>query len=196
MGCASSGLRPISEAPRSDALSNVTGEQLYQHGLALAQHGDLVRAEQYLSASIKRGYPEEQALPALMRVCLSANHLGAALQYALPYLRLHPEDAELRFVVSSVQLALGNPDLARKELDRVIEQKPEHAGAHYLRGVVARDHFDDADAAARDFERYVALEQDGLHSAEVKAWLREHREQADAPPRMAAPAPRRIEVTR
>lgn len=179
-GAAARDASTLHAAPDEDPLANVEAAQLFHDGEALAARGDLVRAEQYLAAAIRHGYPQERVLPVLLRVCLSSSRLGAALQHATPYLRLHPSDYRLRWVVASVLIGLGRYDQARVELLRVLTNAPEHAEAHYLLGLLLRDHYNDDDAAAPHFEAHLRLAADGLHGAEVAAWLRERLQLAQA----------------
>ena len=72
--CAEGPARPTSPTP-GDAIRNVPADELYRRGIALGHAGDLIRAEQYLAAAIDRGYPAEQALPPLLRVCVASSHM-------------------------------------------------------------------------------------------------------------------------
>jgi tetratricopeptide (TPR) repeat protein len=173
LGACAASTPPTQTAQSVDPLENVQATQLFHDGQVLASRGDLVRAEQYIAAAIRQGYPQERALPLLLRVCISSSRLSAALHHATPYLRLHPEDHRLRWVVASVLIGLGHYDRARLELLRVLSSVPEHAEAHYLLGVLLRDEYGDEDAAKPHFEAHLRLARDGLHGAEVAAWLRE-----------------------
>jgi tetratricopeptide (TPR) repeat protein len=161
-----------SRDPSVDALDRVPPEQLYQRGELLSRSGDLLRAEQYVSAAVARGYPERAALPLLLRVCVASSRFGLALQHAAPYLQHHPDDYRLRYLVAAVQLGMNRVDAAQRELERVLRDAPDYADAHYLLGVILRDHGDEAGAAAH-FDAQQRLDPDGLHGAEVAAWLRE-----------------------
>lgn len=174
-GCA--GSTAGRETVSADPLAKIEAEHLFRDGQTLAARGDLIRAEQYLAAAIRNGYPAERALPTLMRVCIASSRLGAALQHASPQLQLHPEDHQLRFLVASVLVGLGRHDEAQRELERVITGKPDHAEAHYMLGLLLRDHYGDEDRAAAHFEQHQEHAQHSLHGAEVAAWLSE-REQA------------------
>ena len=121
-----------------------------------------------------------------MRVCIASSRLGAALQHATPELRLHPENHQLRFLVASVLVGLNRHDEARRELMRVLAASNDHADAHYLLGLLLRDHYGDADAAAVHFAEHQRLAHDGLHGAEVAAWLSE-RERAVEPGELVEP---------
>jgi tetratricopeptide (TPR) repeat protein len=174
--CASSNMASGGTTPAPDPLQTVPADQLFAHGEQLAAQGDAVRAEQYLSAAMQRGFPAQRVLPLLLRVCLVSSRLGAALQYAAPYLQLHPEDHHLRYLVATVQLGLSRTHEAQRELQRILREAPDYADAHYLLGVILRDYEHDAVAAAAQFQRHQELDPSGLHALEVAAWLREHAE--------------------
>lgn len=182
--------------PGADPLADIPAEQLFSQGQQLARQGDLLRAEEYLSAALQRGHPPAQTLPVLLKVCLAASRLGAALNYAQPYLQLHPDDYPLRYLVAAVQFGLSRPEQAARELRRVVQQQPDFAQAHYLLAVILRDHAHDLDAATRHFLRHQALDPRGLHGAEVAAWLEENASHDAAPagalagPRTSAARPR------
>jgi hypothetical protein len=178
-GGACAGTQRAQSTVSSDPLASIEAEQLFSDGQTLAAHGDLIRAEQYIAASIRKGYPERRALPTLMRVCIASSRLGSALQHATPYLRLHPEDHQLRFLVASVLIGLSRYDEARSD--------GEHADAHYLLGLLLRDHYGDADGAALHFTEHQRLAHDTLHGAEVAAWLSE-RERAETGAEVPEPA--------
>jgi tetratricopeptide (TPR) repeat protein len=158
----------------TDPLERIQPAELFRQGEELARGGDPIRAEQYLSTAVQRGFPARQALPLLLRVCIASSRLGAALQYATPYLKLHPDDYHLRYLVAAVQLGLGRPAEARQELIRVLRDAPDYADARYLLGVILRDNSGDSDGAAEQFAAHQRLNAQGLHGAEVAAWLREH----------------------
>ncbi|HJL19176.1 MAG TPA: tetratricopeptide repeat protein, partial [Sandaracinaceae bacterium LLY-WYZ-13_1] len=155
-----------------DPLDTISAEELYARGAELARVGDFVRAEQYLAASIERGYPESEAMPALMHVCVQASRLVAALEYAEPYLARHPNEWTLRMLVASIHMGLEHPERARRELERVLETAPEEpAQAHYFLGVLYRDELGDEQAAAGHFRRYLAIAPEGEHRDEARAGL-------------------------
>jgi tetratricopeptide (TPR) repeat protein len=177
-------------AINADPLERIEPAELFRQAEELAREGDPIRAEQYLSTAVQRGFPARRALPLLLRVCIASSRLGAALQYASPYLRLHPDDYHLRYLVAAVQLGLGRPAEARQELLRVLRDAPDYADARYLLGVVLRDHSGDSDGAAEQFAAHQRLNAQGLHGAEVAAWLREHaRVEPESPATLTQPAP-------
>lgn len=184
--CAEAPAKP--EGSPGDPLKTVPAAELYRRGIALGEAGDLIRAEQYLAAAIDRGYPAEQALPPLMRVCLASSRLRAALGHAEPYLAQHPDAWSLRYLVASIQLGIGNVDDARVSLERVIVDAPEQPDAYYLLGVLLRDDVGDRTGAAQRFERYIQLAPKGEHASEARAALFALR-QPVAPVTPAVPPP-------
>jgi Flp pilus assembly protein TadD len=135
--------------------------------------GDTLRAEQYALLAMRQGFPEEQAIVPLVQACLASSRLRAALVYAEPFLREHPEDVRLRYLVATVQLGLGHAAAAERELQRVSSRRPELAETYYLGGVIARDAFGDLAEARTRFERYLALAPHGEHAPELVDWLSE-----------------------
>jgi len=158
-----------------DPIGNVEGQELYDRGMALARTGDLLRAEQYLKGAIERGYPIEQALPSLLKICVAASRLNTALSYAEPHLRDHPDDYRLRTLVASIHLGLGNVDDAENHLNEAIEHAPTDPPAYYLLGMLHREQHDDPVAGEEYLRRYLELAPNGVHAAEVRNMLR-HRE--------------------
>jgi tetratricopeptide (TPR) repeat protein len=155
-----------------DPLDGTTAEELYERGVELGNAGDYVRAEQYIVAAMDRGYSEDDAMPALMRFCLAASRLMAALGYAEGYLQRHPRAWALRMLVASIRMGLDQADQAREELERVLDDAPEEPPeAHYFLGVLFRDELADMETSRAHFRRYLALAPQGSHREEALAAL-------------------------
>jgi tetratricopeptide (TPR) repeat protein len=174
LGCATANIETSKTPSRSDPTQNVAAQELYARGVALADQGQLVRAEQYLALATNRGYPDDRTLPMLLKICLAASRLRAALNYAEPYLTRHPDNLKLRYLVASLYVALEQPARAREELERVAQYDPSHAPARYLLAILMRDNFTDWSSAADHFRVYLQSSPRGEHAAEVTAWLRDH----------------------
>lgn len=156
----------------TDPLDSVSAEELYRRGVVLGRAGDFVRAEQYIVAAIDRGFPEQEAMPALMAACVQSSRLSAALGYAEPYLARHPSEWSLRLLVASIHMGLDAHDRARDELTRVLADAPEEPPeAHYFLGVLYRDELADMERAREHFRRYLALAPEGTHREEARAAL-------------------------
>lgn len=161
---------PINEPPsHSDPIAEVPSEELYRRGLARAQQGDLGRAEQYIAAALSKGHPHQQALPMLLRVCVAANRYRHALTYARTYMERFPDDWSLRYLVATIQMAMGDEDEARTELAKVIRQAPDRPGPHFLMAELLRER--QPDDAQNHYQRYLELAEDGPNAAAAREAL-------------------------
>lgn len=170
LGCGGSSSQ--SRTPTPDPLDDVQAEELYAHGLGMAERGDLVRAEQYILAAIEKGYDREQALPALLRVCIASQRYAIALHHADPYLRDHPENWALRYLVATLHIAMGSDEEARLELEKVVRDAPDEPVPYYALGMLHHEQHEDMDAARQYLQRYIELAPDGNHADEVRELLR------------------------
>lgn len=161
VGCAASTPRPV-ETPRTES-----AEALYLHGVQLAQQGDYLRAEQYLTGALQGGYDPAETTRALVSVCVRGSRLRSALTYAGSYLTAHPSDNELRKLQATLFWSLGDAERAAHELRLVVALDRSDAAAHYLLTLVLAP-----SAEARPYaERYLELEPDGDHAEEVQNML-------------------------
>jgi tetratricopeptide (TPR) repeat protein len=146
-------------------------EWLFEQGTAAAARGDSVRSEQYLTMARDQGYPAERVLPVLLKVCLGSSRLRAALDYAEPHLRQHPEQDALRFLVANVHVGLGQKDEALAELGRLTERNPRFESAYFLRALLLSErNTEDAIEALRS---YLELAPQGAHAADARGRLSE-----------------------
>jgi tetratricopeptide (TPR) repeat protein len=145
--------------------------RLFELGRRAAERGDSVRAEQYLSLALDRGYPEARILPLLLRVCIAGSRLRAALDHAEPYLREHPEQDALRLLVASIHIGLAQPEQARAELDSLLRRNPRFDEALFLRAILLAS--SDAEAARADLRAYLDIAPKGSHAPEVRSRLSE-----------------------
>ncbi len=164
------GCGAASMAPAAEPKETTDATELFQRGQQAAAQGDSVRAEQYLSMAIDQGFEQKKVLPIMLRVCLSSNRVRAALNHAEPYLREHPEDQGLRYLVATLHLSLGQVEQTRIDLNHLLRVNPKYANAHYLLGVLetagARN-----SRASEHFRAYLELAPEGEHAAEVKSRL-------------------------
>jgi tetratricopeptide (TPR) repeat protein len=93
----------------------------------------------------------------LIEVCRRAGRESAGVEYARPYLELHPGDYKLRYGVAELLFQLGRYDQVRSELVRVLDLAPNFGPAHFLLAVTLRDHLNDANAAAEHLAVYHRL---------------------------------------
>jgi Flp pilus assembly protein TadD len=146
-GCATDtgerGTTPAALAPRDQNESNAPASAQFERGARLAARADYTNAERPLVEALTGGYPAARVLPLLLTVCRNAGHLSAAVDYATPYLQLHPADFSLRYRVAELLFELGRFERTASELRRVLEIAPNHASAHSLLAVTLRDHVRD-----------------------------------------------------
>lgn len=162
-------------APATPETDHAAAAQaLFERGMQFEKEGDSVRAEQYLAGALREGYDWEQALPPLLRVCLTGSRLRAALNYATPYLKTHPDAVWLRYLISTVYLGLGQPVKAREHLLAIQGKAPYQARTQYLLGQTEWEGFGNEVAAAAHYREYLRLEPSGPNSREVSEWLTQH----------------------
>lgn len=172
VGCVSS--RESATHARSARDEQRTPGALYARGLDWARRGDMVRAEQYMALAVRGGYPERQALVAIVEACLAASRLRAALNYAEPYVRRHPDAWRVRLLVASIHAALGHDLVARDEMRRTLRHPEAGAETHYLLAWLLDERFGDEAGAREAYTAYLAGAPHGEHVAEATAWLAEH----------------------
>jgi tetratricopeptide (TPR) repeat protein len=187
VGCQQDALR--AQADLRQAMSAVNAEQLYEEGVLHARLGDSLRAEQYLTAARALGYDEGEVVSWLVRICVSSNRYQSALAHAEPYLRRHPEDWPLRFVVANLYDALGDTERAGLELEAVTEAAPDEPFAQYRLGVFYSERSLEAEEARRAFENYLRLDPGGRYAAEARTRLQREDWAANGPRRVSSAAP-------
>jgi hypothetical protein len=151
-----------------DPLEDTSAQQLYDAGIEMADAGDFIRAEQYLTAARDHGYPEDQLIQPLIGACVRSSRMSAALSYAEPYLEHHPEDWRLRQLVATIQMGLESNEAARLSLEHVVRDVPEEPVPHYMLAVLARDALRDDVIMREQFSRYLELDPEGTHAAEAR----------------------------
>ena len=135
---------------------------------------DWVRAEQYFASALRRGYPDTVVIPKLLRVCLGASRLRAALGYAEIYLLRHPRAWELRYLAGAIHVGLGQPDAARAELEHVLRAQPAHAPATFLLAQLEAAAPARLAQARELYTSYLALAPDGAHAEAARTFLQVH----------------------
>jgi tetratricopeptide (TPR) repeat protein len=146
-------------------------QRLVAYAKGFIRIGDYTRAEQYLNAALENGGSESEIVPLLLSICVKDRRYRSAVEYAENYLRRHPREHRLRFVVATLYVGLGDNDRARKQLERVIEQNPKHAEAHYALAVLFRDQLMSFAKADEHFRHYLQLDPRGEHAEEATGSL-------------------------
>jgi tetratricopeptide (TPR) repeat protein len=168
-GCGAGAAPAVNDV--TDAAANRDAAELFRQGQRAAEQGDTVRAEQYLSMAHDRGFDASKLLPSMLRVCLSSSRLRAALNHAEPYLREHPNDRSLRYLVATIHLGLGQLDDARIDLNHLVSNDSNDANAYYLLGVLESGA--NVQVALAHFRRYLELAPRGEHAVEVQSRLKD-----------------------
>lgn len=135
LGACASG--PKVDPNHQASLDKTSAAELLKVGRDAAQRGDSVRAEQYLAMAIEQGADARIVMPILLKACIRSSHLRTALNHAEPYLLANPEDDELRMLVATIHLGLGQTADARRELGLLLQRNESNPDAHYLLGVIA-----------------------------------------------------------
>lgn len=170
-GCHRAALHPGPDLQAE--LSAVSVDDLLFLAASHARTGDLLRAEQYLSTARQRGHDEATVVYWLVRVCVAASRYQSALGHATNYLRDHPSDWALRFVVATIHEALGDIARAQSELERIVGAEPFMPLPHYRLAMLYRTRHADQDRARLHLEEYLRLTPEGPHAAEVRSVLDE-----------------------
>lgn len=145
-----------------------SAEGLVRQGEDAERRGDSVRAEQYWSLALNAGASPQKVLPALLRVCVAGSRLRAAANYAEPYLRNHPEAKELRYLVATLHVSLGQERAARLHLEKLLKEDVTFSDAHYLLGILDQAS-EDPESALLHFRQYLAVARHGEHAPEVRS---------------------------
>ena len=148
-----------------------TAEKLVERGKLFAHMGDLIRAAQYFAAAIARGASEPVVLPLLMQVYVRSGRYRVAVEQGERYLAQHPTDARMRFLVATLQAAVGDRGSATRHFEQVLEAAPTHAPAHYALAVLLRDGQTDPARVDYHFREYLRREPSGPHAEEARASL-------------------------
>jgi tetratricopeptide (TPR) repeat protein len=145
--------------------------KLVERGKAFAALGDNTRAAQYFAEALDEGADEHEVLPLLMRSYIVSRRFLVAIQVGEDYVRRHPDDYRLRYLVGTLYVAVGDYKKARNAFEQVLVSAPKHAAAQYALAVVLRDDENDWIGADYHFRQYLKLAPKGPHAEEARASL-------------------------
>lgn len=145
--------------------------RLLARAQAFARIGDYTRAEQYIDAARLSGAEADDVLPLLLEVCIKDRRYRSAVQHTQDYLRKRPSAYRVRFMLATLYVGLAEADSARRELERVLREAPDHAAAHYMLALVLRDDLGHLGEADLHFREYLRLEPRGNHAEEAESAL-------------------------
>jgi len=119
---------PVSESPRSPLLS---ADSLYQDGL-------YAEAADALASAIERGPPDPAAFSLLVRALANQGKLAEALAWCQRWLAADKMNPVGHYLCAAVLLEQGDPEQARRALQRAVYLAPDFVLAHFVLGNVAR----------------------------------------------------------
>ena len=154
-------------------------QAVFDRGVEFAKAGDMVRAQQYLSAARSGGHPESEVVPWLVKVAIASERYRLALDHALPYLDKNPDDWSLRFFAATVHEALHDYDAARSEYVRVTRDKVDFPSGHFHLGRLLFERFDDDEGVRAHLGKYLAQEPNGKNAKQAEDLLRRLDQPAD-----------------
>ena len=170
-GCASAQPATQVQAKVATMQEEQTPDKLVDRGKAFAAVGDLTRAEQYLAAALDEGAPDQVVVPLLLRICIEDKRYRAAIGYAAEYVRKHPRDTAMRFVLGTLEAGVGEVKAAQRDLEEVCAEEPDRPQPHYALAVLLRDAKLDLPSMDRHFREYLRLDPQGEHAEEARAAL-------------------------
>ena len=150
-----------------------TPDKLFERGKGFASVGDLTRAEQYLTSALDRGGDADKIAPVLLQVYIDGQRFRLAIEFCERSLQKNPKNLKLRFLLGTLDNAIGDGSSAREAFETVVQSDPNHAEAHYSLAVILREEHN-ADGADRHFREYLRISPKGPHAAEARGSLLTH----------------------
>jgi len=147
------------------------GRQLVQIADALVEHGDRVRAAQYLGWAQKDGVPAHEVVPRLISLYAEDGQYRLAIDTAERYLRQRPSDARIRKCLGALYLAIDELDAARSHFETLVRETPDDPDARYALASTLRASGSQLARADEQYRAYLALAPDGRHAEEARASL-------------------------
>lgn len=132
-----------------------------------------------LEAAVKANPNDPAARLTLARFLEEKGDIVSSLKQLDEAVRVAPDNADalanagrVRFIVAG---QVPSPDAqrqlvtsARALLDHAVQVDPNHADAHFYRGVLLLDGYKEVDAAVGDFQRYLVLAPDGPFATQAR----------------------------
>lgn len=148
-----------------------TSAQLFKRGQTAIQAGDFVRAEQYLTLALADPSFQRPALKLLIHACIQSGHLWVIVNQTEAYLRSHPDDDTLRYLLATTEETMGHRAEAMKHLRLILSHDPSYVDAHYLIGILKLS--EAPDESLHHFETCLTLAPQGPHAQELKGRIAE-----------------------
>ncbi len=129
--------------------------------------GPIVQMVQGYKQALGKNPKDLDALVGLANLEFDSQQWAHAIDYYSRALAIDGKNADVRVDRAIAYHATGKNDLAKKELVRVIREKPDHKNAWLNLGVVNRELGDRA-GAIMAWERYLEMDPQGEHAADVR----------------------------
>ena len=162
------GPRAESGMPQGPADIMAGAQEAPAAGSAPAQMpGPVMQMVQGYKQALAKNPKDLDALVGLANLEFDSQQWAHAIDYYSRALAIDGKNADVRVDRAIAYHATGQNDLAKKELARVIREKPDHKNAWLNLGVVNRELGDRA-GAIKAWERYLEMDPQGEHAADVR----------------------------
>jgi pilus assembly protein CpaF len=135
-GCASERHPETPAEAAREVARDVTPERLEEFGDVATELGDMTRAEEYYAAALRRGGEAQRLTRKLVVSCVADSRYPLARVHAAEYVRRHPGDTRMRYILASLELASGNREQAVAEYTHVVHERPDFAAARFALGTL------------------------------------------------------------
>jgi cytochrome c-type biogenesis protein CcmH/NrfG len=125
-----------------------------------------------LKSILKEDPKNVAALTRLGNYYFDKGQYSEAQKYYEMVLTLEPKNNDVRTDMAIALFRSGQAEAALENLDKVIENDPNHLLAHYNRGVVYWKGLGQLEKAKKDFETYLELEPQGQLAEQARAAIR------------------------
>ena len=130
----------------------------------------IMQMVQAYKAALAKNPKDLEANIGLANLEFDSGQWEKAIDYYTRSLAIDPRNADVRVDRAIAYHSSGQNDLAKKELLRVTREKPDHKNAWLNLGVVMRE-TGDLPGAVNAWERYLAIDPDGEHAADIRQEL-------------------------
>jgi tetratricopeptide (TPR) repeat protein len=163
--------RPPEHARAEARADQPHGPALLDVARVLAEHGDRVRAAQYLTLAQRQGVPERSVVPRLLALYAADGQYRLAIDAAENYLRRAPGDLKVRSCLAALYLAIDATGDAAHSYETLLRAEPNDAEAHFALASLLGDSAGSRARADQHYRSYLALEPAGRYADEARARL-------------------------
>ena len=154
----------------ADILAGGSGGGGMGAGAPQGMPAQVVQMVQAYKAALAKNPKDLEANIGLANLEFDSAQWEKAIDYYTRALAIDPRNADVRVDRAIAYHSSGQNDLAKKELLRVTREKPDHKNAWLNLGIVMRE-TGDLPGAAGAWERYLKLDPNGEHAADIRREL-------------------------